>query len=179
MENYKIYEDEVFKPIEGYNDVYHISNYGRVISKFANKIKIMKQGNTTTGYLKIQFKRKGKFFNVHRLVAIAFIENKENKPQVNHINGDKKDNRVINLEWVTQSENQLHAYKIGLQKPIYGRKINNHCKKINVYDLQNNFIAQYPSIVNCSDNLNLRVNSIHRVLSGVRKKYNNKIFKYA
>jgi hypothetical protein len=59
---------------------------------------------------------------VHRLVTEAFIPNTESKPQVNHINGDKLDNRVENLEWATSSENTQHSYDTGLQVPVTGEK---------------------------------------------------------
>ena len=69
---------------------------------------------------------KRKQVNVHRLVALAFIENPDNRDQVNHINGDPKDNRVENLEWCTGSENMLHAFRSGIWSPASG---DNHYKR--------------------------------------------------
>lgn len=78
---------------------------------------IIAQQESDGGYLRVELwqNAKGRKFLVHRLVAEAFVPNAEGKPQVNHIDGDKTNNTASNLEWVTQSENQLHAYRTGLQ----------------------------------------------------------------
>ena len=105
---------EEWKDIEGYENKYQISNFGNVRNKLGN---IMKPFNNK-GYLCISlFKNnKKKHFRVHRLVAQHFIENKDNKKEVNHIDGNKKNNKVNNLEFVTSKENKLHAVEIGLNK---------------------------------------------------------------
>jgi hypothetical protein len=117
---------EIWKAIQDYEG-YQISNFGNVKS-LSKKIKckkgfrvtkerILKLKKTKEGYLSVQLKNKGKHFLIHRLVALSFIYNINDKPQVNHINGIKYDNRVENLEWCTRSENQLHDYKNKLQIP--------------------------------------------------------------
>lgn len=112
---------ESWKIIENYTD-YQISNYGNVKSLKFNKERILKPQNYK-GYLNVYLllNKNLKWYSVHRLVANAFITNPDNKPQVNHIDGDKLNNYVNNLEWVTCSENHKHAFKIGL-KSINGEK---------------------------------------------------------
>lgn len=94
---------------------YLVSNLGRV--KREEK-QILKAEKTKRGYLRVLLSVNGIVTrkSVHRLVAIAFIPNPEDKPQVNHKDGNPENNKITNLEWVTQSENQFHAVRTGLQK---------------------------------------------------------------
>ena len=120
------YAPEVFVDIQGYEG-YQVSNLGRVRSldrfitrKNSNdkviKGKILTPTLHKKGYYYVRLGSKGhqKHFYIHRLVATAFISNPDNKPQVNHINGNKADNNVCNLEWVTALENMAHAFNEGL-----------------------------------------------------------------
>lgn len=115
--------------IKGYEGYYKISKDGFVFSCRANKfLKGFSKNGEADNYKRIELQLFGnkKKFQVHRLVADAFIPNIDNKPFVNHKNGNKSDNHVSNLEWCTQEENQLHAYKKGLQNPNNGVKFSNN-----------------------------------------------------
>lgn len=119
---------EIYKDIPNYKGIYQISNLGNVKSLKRNyvnsngitytiKEKLLKL-TISNGYYSVTLNNKGKRrFTVHRLVAEMFIDNPENKAEVNHIDGNKLNNCYTNLEWATKSENTLHAYKIGLMTP--------------------------------------------------------------
>jgi uncharacterized protein YerC len=107
--------------VKGYEGLYFVNDSGDFFSypkKTRKGIRKMKPlENKKTGYLYIDLCKNGKVkkFTAHRLIAISFLPNEENKQEVNHINGIKTDNKVGNLEWVTKSENQLHSIKNGLR----------------------------------------------------------------
>lgn len=106
-------ETELFKPFP-LNPAVMVGNLGTIIRP--NKIKC-KQSKHNLGYLccGVTIAGKVKSWKVHRVIAITWIPNPENKATVNHKNGIKDDNRAANLEWMTLSENHLHAWKTGLQ----------------------------------------------------------------
>jgi len=117
--------NEIWKDIVGYEGCYQVSNLGNVKSfistyngnRFYPKELILRQ-YSNKGYLRVALTDsfgKVKYYLVHRLVLTVFLGYSE--LDVNHIDGNKKNNRVENLEWVTKSENQIHAYKTGLQNP--------------------------------------------------------------
>ena len=124
---------EVWKDVIGYEGYYQISNYGlvksldRVVDKNIGqkkllKSRLLKQGIDKDGYKHVILYKNGRgsIFKTHKLVAIAFIDNPNNKKEINHKNGVKTDNKIENLEWCTRSENVKHAFKNGLKKPIFG-----------------------------------------------------------
>lgn len=109
---------EIWKDIIGYEGLYQISNFGRVKSfpRRGTTTKILKPRINRQGYLLVDLCKnaKSKRFPLHRLVAQAFISNPENKPEPNHEDGNKFNNHVSNLKWVTKSENIQHAMNNGL-----------------------------------------------------------------
>lgn len=118
---------EQWKPIPGF-DGYEASNMQRVRSVKSGKI--MSLTINGSGYPTVGVTMNKKTFTVlaHRLIALAWIPNPLGKPQINHINGNRSDNRLENLEWCTQSENIQHAYDIGFKKPY--KKTEKHLKII-------------------------------------------------
>lgn len=107
---------EVWKEIKGTDGRYAVSSSGRVWSNFTKKV--LKTYVNSAGYVLIRIEINGekKNWQVHRLVAEAFIPNEQNKPQVNHIDAVRTNNNVENLEWCTPSENTRHSFKLGTSK---------------------------------------------------------------
>ena len=120
--------DEEWRPVVDFEDYYEVSSYGdirsldrevyRVTGSFTKKGKLLTANITPKGYCRIQLTAPGvkRSMFVHRIVAEAFIPNPDLKPEVNHKDGDKRNNFVGNLEWATESENQKHAYDTGLKE---------------------------------------------------------------
>ena len=121
--------EEVWKDVKGYEGIYKVSNFGKVKSldrevapnnrvPYWRKGKICKQSKSNLGYMTVGFTVNNVKVNkyVHRLVAEAFITNMNDYPQVNHIDCDKTNNKIDNLEWCTNSQNHIHASKNGLNK---------------------------------------------------------------
>lgn len=108
---------EVWSKISS-NPMYEVSTHGRI--RRNNKIKALQASNN--GYYDVALYSEGKrkHYRVNRLVAMEFIPNPNNYPEVNHKDGNKHNNHVDNLEWVTKSQNMLHAYSTGIAKPSRG-----------------------------------------------------------
>ena len=119
-------DKEEWKDIKGFEGAYMISNTGKVLSipRHGTKVNVptlRRISLTHDGYAKVRLIYKGKdeTRRIHRLVAEAFIPNLDNKETVNHIDGNKLNNSVDNLEWTDRHEQMIHAYKNNLKKPVH------------------------------------------------------------
>ena len=179
-------EGEIWKDIKGYEGLYQVSNMGRVkgIERYVKtkngivrhkKEKILKQGISSRlqrKSLTVILSREGvqKTFSVHRLIAIAFIPNPENKPQVNHINENPLDNRLTNLEWVTAKENANH----GTRNERMGKA---HQKPVLQYNLQGELVKRWNSLTECYKN-GFWHSSISKCCKGRQKTHKGYVWKY-
>lgn len=115
---------EIWKPLKNYEGRYEVSNLGNIRSlnyHLTGKIQLLKQQKNKDGYLYVAVPKeynKRRQILIHRAVAMAFIENPLNKPEVNHKDGNKQNNNSNNLEWVTMQENQRHAWDNGLKEKV-------------------------------------------------------------
>lgn len=152
---------------------YEISNTGKVRNRIS--LRILKGRRNKGGYLQVSLKidETQKFSNkyIHRLVAQYWIDNVENKKEVNHKDGNKENNNIENLEWVTSSENQKHRHSIRIKTTSN--------KKIGKFTIDGKLIAEYNSIQEAAnkENNGVRV-SIDNVVHGRRKTLKGFIWKF-
>lgn len=145
--------EEIWKDVVGYEGYYRVSNLGRVKSvprKTVTNIvrdKILSDFDNGHGYRYITFsiKQKRKNYYIHRLVANAFISNIENKPSINHIDSNRSNNNVSNLEWVTVKENVAHCKENGRAKYNWHPVLQ--------FTLDGNFIKEYASTVEAAKHI--------------------------
>ncbi len=167
-------DGEEWRPVVGYEGLYEISNLGRVKNLRKKRINdvwhtetLMKPKNNKEIYHRVELSKSGnrKITGVHQLVAAAFINNPENKPNINHINGKRDDNRIENLEWCTQKENIQHAWDTGLSK---ARKGGHHqsSKAIMIIDIIKNSVTSIGSLKAGAKYLGIGHSTICRYASG-------------
>ena len=172
---------EEWKDIEGYDGLYQVSSEGRVRSLPRNTTKgqIIKPSIQNTGYYYVLLYKDGKAIRktLHRIIAKAFIPNPDNKPQVDHINGDRTDCRIDNLRWVTPSENNSNPHRC---KSFSISKNGKGYKKVVQYSLDGVFIKEWDGSKQAAKSLG-KTSSSHIVdcLSGRKRSAYGYVWRYA
>ena len=167
-------EQEVFKPIVGYEDLYKVSNMGNFLSFHKGSWKKMKTTDHCTGYSIIGLVKGGKqkLFRAHRVVAAHFCEKKEGCNIVNHKNGIKRDNRAFNLAWTTPSGNSLHSFSIGLSEVKKGEKSNlSILKESDVIKIRNFYGNNIYNTIELSKIFNVSKSCINLIVNRVNWKH--------
>lgn len=160
---------EEWKDIDGYEGLYKVSNLGRVKSMNYNKTgreKCLKSSDRK-GYDAVILSRNGNRVckSIHRLVLEAFTPNPNNKPQVNHIDGDKKNNNVNNLEWCTAKENTRHSFKNGLQNILRGSDVyNSRLSPNDILQMRSIYDHGWANQSELADAYNISFQHAHKIL---------------
>ena len=158
---------EIWKPIKNWEKFYEVSNLGNVRNIKTNRLLTGDINNC--GYYRVclYHKNKKKRYFRHRLVAEHFIFNDdiENKTQVNHIDGNKLNNTVFNLEWITPSENDKHAFKTGLKDVSHNKPF--------IAEFDNGTIEEFKSLNGLSKKINISYANISLWLNGKLNTYKN------
>ena len=173
---------KIWKDVAGYEGLYKVSSSGEIYSVLSQKV--LKPIKSSTGYYHVSLysNKKQKSFNVHTIVASAFLPEKEGCIEINHIDGDKSNNSVDNLERVSKSENMHHAIKMKLRKasPMQGRtgESNPMSKEILQYSLEGVFIQSWKGIAEVARILGCSASSISNCLIGKHKSACGFIWRY-
>lgn len=193
-----IFKTEQWLPVVGYEGIYEVSDLGRIKSLERYIVTISRWGKQmnkkvkesilviypNTDYLNVVLSGNGrKKLRAHRIVAEAFIPNPDNKPQVNHIKGNKYDNRSIMLEWNTGIENIKHAYNVlgkKANKTNLGNldELSSSSIPVLQFDLNGNFIQEFPGGTTAARKLGLNQSKISLVCNGKRKQTEGFIWKF-
>ena len=173
---------EIWKDVPNYEGLYQVSNFGNVKSVSRNinnnggfqvlSEKMLVQSVNNKGYCRVELSKDGKRkpFSVHRLVAEVFVDNPENKSQVNHIDENKMNNYFDNLEWCTAKENINHGTHNKRAAETKG------CK-IKMYDIKMNLIAEFSSMSEASRKTGVWQQNISKCIAGKREQAGGFIWK--
>lgn len=186
-------EKTIWKPIKGYENLYLISNQGQVKSlgrictskngsTQRKRVRLLKGDITIHGYKRVTlFDENGitKKYAVHGLVAQAFIPNPKNKEEVNHINENKTDNRVSNLEWVTSSENCNYGTRNERISATHIRKGNYQAKPVIMFTLDGKELDYFNSSEEVQRKLGIGATNVSRVCRGIRNTAGGYKWRYA
>lgn len=167
--------EEVWAKIS-YSEKHLVSNFGRIKS-LIGKEKILKPGSNGKGYLSVHFKLNGKNYLVHRLVAEAFIPNPNNYPEVNHIDEDKSNNKVDNLEWCEHKYNNNYGSKNKRMSETRNKNGKNF-KPVLQYTKDGVFIKHFKSIVDAHKETGICCPNIIRCAKGESKSAGGFIWRY-
>jgi len=193
---------EIWRDIKDYEGYYQVSNLGNVRSLdrtlknknglYTRKGKMLKKLINSKGYYVVNLRKNctHKIQTIHRIIAETFISNKNNYPCVNHIDGNKLNNSLDNLEWCTYSHNIKEAFRLGLNKYTYKENFNPYywkgkkgiehskSKQVNQYDLKGNLLNKWGSITEASEKTGINYAYISLACNHKRKCAGNYVWRF-